>query len=794
MYHTTYLKQFLYKIVLLATILLVSSASFCQDDLNTLATSFNRYFQHINQEKLFVQTDKSFYVAGEILWFKIYSADITSNKPLDISKVVYTEILDTTNKPVLQAKTGMSGGNGNGSFYLPLTLHSGNYKLRAYTNWMKNEGPDCFFEKIITIVNVQRITEQPASEASTTYNIQFFPEGGNLVAGLESKVAFKVWDNNGKGVSATGTILDNGNTVTTFSTSHAGMGSFNFKPASNHTYKAVIQKEGGKTITKGLPSAYSTGMVMHISNDADNVNVRIQSNDSSSDAVYLIVHSGSSIKLAEKGILQNGSTTFRFNQSLVSDGVSHFTVFNENRQPLCERLYFKKPAAYLNIASTFSESEYEKRSKVNITIASPSLTIKDSAMLSMAVYRLDSIQSIDENTINTYLLLSSELKGYIEDIQYYFGEGKQNSEDLDNLLLINGWRRFNWENVFSSSKPMFTYVPEFNGHIITGKVMNSKTGKGEKEIETYLSVPGLRTEFVPTLSENDGSIKFEMKDFFGSSEIIAQTKEQSDKYRIQINNPFSTAYSTNPVPLFRLPGQYPNTLNEQSISMQVQNIYSLNKLNQFDPPIIDTAAFYLSPDSKYNLEDYTRFTTIEEILREYVILVNLTKHNGKYHIQVFDKGNQVPFTEDPLVLLDGVPVLNLNKLLNVDPLKLRSLEVVQKKYFLGPTTSNGILNWKSYNGDMADYELDPSAVIMDYEGLQLKREFYAPEYNNDKSSSIPDFRNVLYWNPNIKLFNNKEQTLSFYTSDLPGKYAVVIQGISSTGFSGSTINTFEVKE
>ena len=783
-----------HQIVLLALVLTLSIRSFCQDNLNILTTSFNQYYQHTSQEKLFVHTDKSFYLAGEIVWFKIYAVDITFNKPLDISKVTYVEVLDTTNKPVLQAKIGMAEGGGNGSFYLPLTLHSGNYKLRAYTNWMKNGGPDCFFEKIITIVNVQRITEQPGKQMTATYNVQFFPEGGNLVAGLASKVAFKVWDNNGKGVDATGTILDNGNTVTTFSTTHAGMGSFTFKPASNHTYKAIIQPEGGNTITKELPPAYSTGMVMLVKDNADKVNVQVQSTSSGSDAVYLLVHTGSSIKVAEKGTLQSGSTIFTVDKSVLGTGVSHFTLFNENRQPLCERLYFKKPAAYLNPTTTISQSEYEKRNKVNITIATPGLTGKDSAMLSMAVYRLDSIQTIDENTISTYLLLSSELKGSIEDIQYYFKDGEQVNNDLDNLVLINGWRRFKWEDLLSNSKPLFTYVPEFYGHIITGKVINSKTGMGEKEVETYLSAPGLRTHFAPGLSEGDGSVKFEMKDLFGTTEIIAQTKEQSDSYKIQINNPFSNAYTNNSVPDFRLPERYPNTLNEQSISMQVQNIYSLNKLNQFNSPVADTAAFYINPDSKYKLEDYTRFTTMEEILREYVELVNLTKHNGKYHIQVFDKGHQLLFTGDPLVLLDGVPVLNLNKLLAVDPLKLKSLEVVQRKYFLGPTASEGILNWKSYNGDMADYELDPSALVMDYEGLQLERAFYKPVYVSDQSSTIPDFRNLLYWNPNIKLKGNKEQAISFYTSDLPGKYAVVIQGISSTGLCGSTINTFEVKE
>ena len=175
--------------------------------------------------------------------------------------MAYAEIFRYSKRPVLQAKIGMNGGTGNGSLYLPLTLGSGNYKLRAYTNWMKNGGPDCFFEKIITIVNVQKVAALPEKESATTYDVQFFPEGGNLVAGLESKIAFKVTDDKGNGVNAPGTLLITETQQHNLQQAMTGMGSFLLKPVSNHSYKAVIQTNDGKTITKELTSAYTTGMV-----------------------------------------------------------------------------------------------------------------------------------------------------------------------------------------------------------------------------------------------------------------------------------------------------------------------------------------------------------------------------------------------------------------------------------------------------------------------------------------------------------------------------------------------------
>lgn len=780
--------------VLLLLLQLINYRSFCQDNVHALTTSFTQYNQYASIEQLFVHTDKAFYIAGEIMWFKVYATDITTHKPIDVSKVAYAEVLDTNHTPVLQAAIALNKSTGNGSLYLPLTLHSGNYIFRVYTNWMKNGGPDCFFQRNITIVNVQNVMEQPEKK-SVTYDAQFFPEGGNLVAGLESKIAFKVWDSNGKGAAAKGTITDNGNPVVQFTTSHAGMGAFVFTPRQNHTYKAVLQTSDGNTVSKDLPTVYASGMVMHVYDEEGQVKVRVQSaNNTNDEVLYLIVHAGTAIKIAEMGALQKGNANFVINPALLNEGVSHITIFNAARQPVCERLYFKKPGNYLNISTTVSQQVYEKRKEVNMKLSVPDLIATDTAMLSMAVCRIDALNVVDKNNIAAYLLLTSQLKGTIEDVAYYFDEQHgQSNEDLDNLLLVNGWSRFKWDAILQNSKPAFTYVPEYNGHIITGKVVNNN-GVGIPNVEAYLSVPGLRTQFVSAVSDSAGRVQFEMKDCFGANEIIAQNKAQNNQYKIQIDNPFSTAYSAMPVPTFNLQENTSNTLLDQSISMQVQNIYTAGKLRQFSLPQTDTAAFYLHADAKYLLDNYTRFSTMEEVLREYVALVNLTKRSGAYHIQVYDKGNEIPFTKDPLVLLDGVPVLDFNKLLTVDPLKVKSLEVVQRRYYYGISVFDGILNWKTYNGDLANYELDPSALIMDYEGVQMNREFYSPVYNNNDASHIPDFRNVLYWNPDIELTKSKEQSYSFFTSDLAGKYAVIVQGVSANGRCGSAVATFEVKE
>ncbi|MGZ8541931.1 MAG: hypothetical protein ACXWV6_14860, partial [Chitinophagaceae bacterium] len=175
-----------------------------QEMINILVNSFNSYSQQNLQEKIFAHTDKSFYVCGEVLWFKLYNADAYLNKPIAISKIAYVELLNNEQKPILQAKIELRDGTGNGSFTLPFSLNSGIYTLRAYTNWMKNYSPDLFFETRLTIVNTLKKLN-PSENDSATYDIRFFPEGGNLVAGLPSKVAFHAVGGNGNGIFCRGT-------------------------------------------------------------------------------------------------------------------------------------------------------------------------------------------------------------------------------------------------------------------------------------------------------------------------------------------------------------------------------------------------------------------------------------------------------------------------------------------------------------------------------------------------------------------------------------------------------------
>jgi hypothetical protein len=777
-------------------LLLAQTTGFAQV-IEQVKSSFNQYRQRNVQEKIYVHTDKSVYLPGEIIWFKIYSVDASFHQLLNLSKVVYVDVIDNGHNGIMQAKIAVNYGTGSGSLYIPVSVSNGNYTLRAYTNWMKNFNPDYYFEKNITIINPLKLPDASAKETAPVYDVQFFPEGGSLVGGLNSKVAFKVTAPNGKGLAIyRGAVIDqHSDTVVRFEPLKFGIGSFTFTPAANNSYKAIIKTSQGNKIIKELPVVNNRGYVMQLKDNGANLDVTVNCN-SGDNQVFLFAHTRQLVKAALSSSLNSGVATFSIDKSKLGEGISHITIFNSARQPVCERLYFKRPKQLLQIDAAADQPQYATRKKVNINVGTKRANgAAVLANLSLSVYRVDSLQQMDADDIFNYLWLRSDLRGNIESAGYYIKN--QNAEAdaaMDNLMLSQGWRRFQWNNILNGGSSAFNFLPEYNDHLINAKITNTLTGAPAKDIVAYLSVPGKRVQLYASRSDSLGRLVFNTKQLFGPGEVVAQTNPEKDStYRIDVLSPFSEQYSKRITPQLALSADLQKALEQHSLGMQVQNIYALNKIKRFYDPGVDSAGFFAQPYKTYLLDNYTRFTTMEEVLREYVREDNIVRSKGRYHIKVL---NEKGFLDgDPIVLLDDVPVFNIDKVMAIDPLKVRKLEVIRDRYFYGPTVNEGVFSFTTYKGDLGGVEIDPHAVVLDYEGLQLKREFYSPVYDTQKAtdSRVPDFRSLLFWSPDVNTNAAGKGLVSFYTSDQKGKYVVSVQGINEEGDAGAQYFSFEVK-
>src|SRR5690606_32888804 len=190
-------------------------------------------------------------------------------------------------------------------------------------------------------------------------------------------------------------------------------------------------------------------------------------------------------------------------------------------------------------------------------------------------------------------------------------------------------------------------------------------------------------------------------------------------------------------------------LEQRSLAMQVQDIFYREISDRRIRAVADSTAFYGIPDQSYLLDDYTRFPVLEEVMREYVSAIMVRKRKGKFHFLVIDATRKGLLDGDPMVLLDGVPVFDLDKMMRFDPLRIKKLDVVTRNYILGPLRMPGIVSYVTYTGDLAGFELDPRAVTLDYDGLEVRREFWSPSYETAKvrNTRMPDQRTLLHWDP-----------------------------------------------
>ncbi len=686
-------KYFTSIVLLCVTMLFYTSSPGQINKLDAITSGYIDYTKNHLSEKIYVHTDRSYYLCGDILWFKIYVANGADNKLLAVSKIAYVEVLNTQHQPVLQGKIAIEKGTGSGSFELPVSISSGNYELRAYTNWMKNDSADHYFKKIITIINTTQNPDSSLVHNNTKYFSQFFPEGGNLVNGLKSVVGFKVNDNYGKGVDCEGAVIDQANdTITHFKSSQFGMGRLFLTPQNGKHYKAIIYLKDSSVITKELPESYDKGYVMHASDeDAHQLKITVQSANVSSQDIYLIAETSQHIDFAKRLHFENNQSVLLINKDSLADGVAQITLLDENLQPVCERLWFKRPKNKMVIHAKADKQNYNHRDKINIDL----LTTTPSGdslpgNLSVSVYRLDSLHQPAHEDIYSYLWLSSNCKGYIEEPDYYFkNEDTQTNSDLDNLLLTQGWRKFGWKNDMQVNAYSFNYVPENYGHIITGRIINDITGKPAEDILVYLSVPGKRIQVYGSMSNKDGLIHFDMKDFYGTGQVVLQTNTTKDStYHFEIFSPFSEKYSDNIWPSLYISENNKDELSAANRNMRIENGYHQKDIEQLQYSSIDTLPFYYKPSKTYLLDDYTRFTTMEEVMREYVAEVNVSRRGKEYHLFTLNQPAfelherqvaQILFDTNPLMLLDGVPVFDAANIIAYDPLKVQKLEVVASK-------------------------------------------------------------------------------------------------------------------
>lgn len=769
----------------------------CQQAASPVAESVNRAGAGYQPEKIYLHLDRPAYLVGETLWFKMW---VTGENlvPADLSKIGYIEVIGSENQAVIQAKVSLKNGRGDGALFIPTDLPSGNYLVRSYTAWMKNFSDAHFFETTLCLVNpfspLPGATPDRTTDRSRP-DVQFFPEGGSALTGMENKIAFKAQGPDGNGLNFTGRLLDqDGHTAAEFKPLVHGIGHFLFSPEKGRTYKAELTDEKGIRHAFPFDVIKDGGYAVRLTERESGLEIKVSpgSRNAAAGTMHLLHYNGGE-STGFQVRPESGTARFIFPTAKLKPGVNVFVIFDQDLKPVAERLYFNLSGAEAIATVSADKAVFKKREKISLNFSTSHLS--DTLEASVSVFLADSLPQPVQPGIDVYLLLTSELKGVVENPGYYFEKRNAGTrEALDNLMLTHGWRRYKTEYLTDGS-PEPAYLPEMRGHIITGKITTADNVPLNQR-PVFAAYPSIRIEPWVSMSDQKGRFVLEARNFTGARELVFQSNYRMDSTcRISVDSPFAPAVNAGSglAPLV-LTSEMQNDILKRSINMQVVNSYFPQKRAA---PATDSIPFYGKPDFRYYLDDYTRFPTMEEILSEYVPAVNVRLRKGKYYTRVIETGVHTQlFTEDPLLLMDGVPVFDTDRIIHFDPLKIRRADVVNRMYYLGPLTFAGIVSYTTYTHDLAGFEVDPRALILAYDGTLEHRDFYAPRYDRNLKNShrLPDFRNLMHWSPSVRIAPGKETVLDFYTSDQPGAYKIVVQGLSAKGAAASAVSQFLVTD
>ncbi|HEX6181366.1 MAG TPA: hypothetical protein VFZ47_08975, partial [Chitinophagaceae bacterium] len=464
------------RILLLASLIVLTGNTFAQLTPDKVANALDSFAFLHPQEKVFVHSDRDAFAAGQTVWFKAYIT--LDGRPTNLSKQLYVELVNGQGQLVARRLVRAENGSGYGEILLKDSLASGTYTLNAYTLWMLNF-PGFIFKKNISIHNFAE--KKGRSTPSSDFHVQFLPEGGHLVAGLESRVAFKAVAANGLPLNVKGTVTDSKkNVVASLTTTHDGMGVFTFTPRSGELYTASVSAPGDRTNLFNLPTPLPEGVVLTVNNDNPNrifvqVN-RSETNKAKYNELLLVAQTNYEVIFTAKLDFEAGMTGAPISKKDLPPGIMQITIMNMQGLPLAERLVFvnnvETPSAATLRLDTVNTGQ-RKRNFYTIDLAGYS-----GVDASVAIVNADVAGGNASENIASSILLTSDIKGHVYNPGFYFrSKDTSTMRALDLLMMTQGWRRFNWEKVVKNEHPVLKF-PFETGIAVKGKLTGADGKKG----------------------------------------------------------------------------------------------------------------------------------------------------------------------------------------------------------------------------------------------------------------------------------------------------------------------------
>ena len=856
---------------LVALFFAISVFSFSQsahpsDFSQLIYARFERQVNDFPQEKVYVQTDKPYYSAGEDIWFKAYLANETTLEPNSLSQFVYVELIDKMDSVLYRVKIKKDSLGFAGHIKLKPEIPTGTYSLRAYTYWMQNVGTDFFFSKNILIGNQinDRISSKitygtavdgliPATltfvdaaqnpiagkrvdikqnwdsakkkrfsmitakdgtikwqltidpkddskkniqvsmdgdkykttiflpEFSSDFDVQFFPESGNLLDNILQCVAFKAIGKDGLSVDITGKVFtDKNEELCEFSTLVNGMGKFSIRTQPNEGYYVLVKRANGIEKRVELPRTQTTGVAIQLLYNRGKLLYKV-SNDTKipNESLYLLLHSRGKVFVMQP--LRDLES--QIPESLLPAGIVSLSVIDSLGNTYCERLSFVRNFNFPTVSMQSDKPVYSKRELVNLDlkVLSPQGNpVKGNFAISVTDQHTVKQDSLADNIISN-LLLTSDIKGYVEEPEtYLLDNNTATREKTDVLMLTQGWRRFNTADIVKASyQPSKFYLEA--GQVLSGKVMNLFNRPSKKC--GIIMIPSYSPNIKLVQTDSLGRYSIDGIQFPDSSSFILKAKKKKTLGDVEII-PDSDVF---PKPSIYIPT--PLKVNVASVE---QNEY------------------FKQSKEKYFIEGGMRVIHLDEVI------VTAAKKENNFTSSYF-----YPGSEDALITSEKIKQFPGQNILQILPIVIVGNFYIDGHNKIHLTIDGGLelsvyIDGMSGAGTGADalrylnsddvesislFKLDRMIVIRLKKvenrkaekpisltkvtplGYQKPAEFYVPRYDVDsvRISDKADLRTTIYWNPELETDSVGTVHVKFYTADPANNYSVVLEGLSKSG-------------
>lgn len=737
-------------------------------------------------EQVLLTTDRDLYLAGEDIYFSAIIRTHPDPQDLVLSQVLYVELYNSDYATIEKRKYRIVDNQVSGLFKIPTVIISDHYYLRAYTQYMRNFPPETFFNTRITIVNPEIPPQQTDKPIPA---VLLMPDNNILINGLNTKVALKisppllkdvlgysVQDKHGQ-ILAEGTFLSN------------GLGLFELCPHDTLSYQLNLYLANGDSLVKPLPAVKDEGILMTARSEKNQLKINVHSIGTApqKEGWKVQLTSENFCVQSERPLMfKEGKASTSIAGAALSKGLNYLVLMDAGNQIIMVKALFHPGEGAEKLAVETNQSSYAPREKIELTMD------KSPSSYSLAlVYKGTTDQLNDSPVFPPYLLGNPFLlDGYLD---YQSTSDTLLQFQLDALLMLN-YQLFN-SNDFrkkleEACAAKLDWLPETRDVSLSGMVIDEQSREALSGVTVFAAVLGESPQFHTFRTGADGQFHFSINQLYSAKDICICTSPSAGEAELLVYNDFSTNHiAINHLPLV-VDSSLLVLLEDLWINNQTGRVFveknELSILTQKPPDFP-----FSDPQISIKLKDFIPLPTLYEVFNEIVPFVEAKKKKENYLLSVLSEDKKLSYDE-PLILVDNLPVFDINNLMGIQPSKIEQIDVYNGNYTYGDLILKGLIVIQTNTDNFGGIDPPQHAVFVEYQTLTPQVRLQFPDYaGSEKQNRSPDFRNTLYWNP--RLTTQRDTTVPIFAGDRRGAYELIVRGLSDDGrFSvGKKIITIE---